>query len=93
MTAKSPVMKTGKTRPGATVEGLISAWMWPFVILEFLRARMVIQRTPFMAISPLLLVHTVISSQELKLILKNHNHLVLNLTSLNNNSKGKYVLA
>lgn len=58
MTAKSLVMKTGKIRPGTTVTRLISAWVWPLVILMLLRAGMVIQRTPFKAIIPLSLVHT-----------------------------------
>lgn len=36
MTTKSLVMKTGKTRPGTTVAGLTSAWVWLLVILILL---------------------------------------------------------
>lgn len=57
MTAKSLVMKTDKIRPGTTVAGLISAWVWPLVIFTLFRVRMIIQRTPFIIIIAILLVH------------------------------------
>lgn len=95
----SLVMKTGKTRPGTTVAGLTSAWVWLLVILRLLKARMVIQKISFMAIiPPLICVHTLIHHHHhhhhnLKLTLKKHNHLILNLTSLNNYNKCKYIFA
>ena len=58
MTAKSLVIKRDKTRPGTTVAGLISAWVWPLIIFTLLGARMVIQRTPFTDIITFLFVYT-----------------------------------
>lgn len=99
MTTKSLVMKMGKTRPGTTVAGLTSAWVWLLLILTLLKARMVIRKILLMAIiSSLTCVHTLIHHyhhhhKNLKLTLRKHNHLILSLTSLNNYNKCKYIFA
>lgn len=90
ITAESLVMKTAKTRQETSVTRLISAWVWPLVLLMLLRARRVIQRAPFLAVIPLTYAHTLRHHQHhhhhhhhrnLKLTRKKHNHAILNVTS------------
>lgn len=93
ITAESLVMKTGKTRQETSVTRLISAWVWPLVLLMLLGARRVIPRAPFLVVIPLTYAHTLRHHhhhhhhhRNLKLTRKKHNHAVLNV-NLNNSNK------